>query len=248
MGILLRQPLNEGVSHDFKGGCPPIQRKLTGRGCVLRSSKLLIWRSASSPVMPYASSILVARRPRLPAIKSSWPEVSIVQFACTSSLNRGQSAWAESQSTSFSILRVRCPLTVDPGYRLRATRVTHASHPFARASARPALSVRSLPVRLPYAATRRGYESKCGRGDFGQYTHGTRLPLSVRSVVVSGRLPSSAAAVTWGDRGCRPPAAQDLFGAQAAGRKARLPRRERKVSVLMGVHQHPASIASQSDL
>ena len=38
------------------------------------------------------------------------------------------------------------------------------------------------------------YESKCGRGDFGQYMHGTRLPVSVTSVVVRGSLPSNAAA------------------------------------------------------
>jgi hypothetical protein len=81
------------------------------------------------------------------------------------------------------------------------------------------------------------YESKCDRSDLGQRTHGIRLPVCVRSVVVSGRLPSNTAVEAWSDRGCRPAAAQDLFGAQAAARKARLPRRERKVSVPMNVYR-----------
>jgi hypothetical protein len=127
------------------------QRKLTGRGCVLRSSKLLICRSASSPVMPYASSILFARRTRPPAIKSSWQDVSIVQFACTSSLNRGQSACAEFQSTSS---------------------------PFARASARspsirgnPQLAEPTLiPVRLPYATTRSALARAAGKSSHYGHT------------------------------------------------------------------------------
>jgi hypothetical protein len=71
--------------------------------------------------------------------------------------------------------------------------------------------------------------------------------VSVRSVVVSGSLPSNTAADAWCDRGCRPPAAQDLFGAWAAGRKARLPPRQRKVSVVMSVYQDPVSHPSRSD-
>ncbi|MDB6156704.1 MAG: hypothetical protein JWO04_410 [Gammaproteobacteria bacterium] len=71
--------------------------------------------------------------------------------------------------------------------------------------------------------------------------------MSVRSVVVSGSLPSNTAADAWCDRGCRPPAAQDLFGAWAAGRKARLPPRQRKVSVVMSVYQEPVSHPSRSD-
>jgi hypothetical protein len=72
--------------------------------------------------------------------------------------------------------------------------------------------------------------------------------VSVRSVVVSGSLPSNTAADAWCDRGCRPPAAQDRFGAWAAGRKARLPPRQRKVSVVMSVYQEPVPHRSRSDL
>jgi hypothetical protein len=61
-------------------------------------------------------------------------------------------------------------------------------------------------------------------------------------------LPSNAAADACCDRGCRPPAAQGLFRAWAAGRKERLPPRQRKVSVVMSVYQEPVTHRSRPDL